>query len=84
MFSGNTIELFLQVIKSWQVLVITGALILYIFLVNYVARIYHSPRFVSKSKPRKRRVKLKKADKSGENEAPVKDNSNEALGLEET
>jgi hypothetical protein len=53
MFSKELTELLLQVIKSWQVIVVTIALVLYMCLVNYVARRYHHPHSVSKSKPKK-------------------------------
>ena len=41
MFSAEIRKLLFQVITSWQVLTVTGILIVYIFLVNYIARIYH-------------------------------------------
>lgn len=41
MFSTEIRKLLIQVITSWQVLVVTIILIVYIFLVNSVARIYH-------------------------------------------
>jgi hypothetical protein len=59
MFSNGLMDLIPHVIKSWQVLAVTGVLILYIYLVNYVARIYHRPRSVSKSKPKRVKVPSK-------------------------
>jgi len=56
MFSNKLTELFFQVITSWQVIAVTIALVLFIYLVNYVARSYHRPRFVSKSKPKKKKA----------------------------
>jgi len=53
MFSKEMVELFIQVIHSWQVIAVTIALVLYMYLVGYVARRYHHPRSVSKSKPKK-------------------------------
>jgi len=53
MFSDELSGLFIQVVKSWQVIAVTIILILYICLINYVARSYHRPRFVSQSKPKK-------------------------------
>lgn len=53
MFHKEMLGLIVQVMQSWQVLIITIALILYMCLVNYVARTYHRPHFVSKSKPKK-------------------------------
>ena len=49
-------ELLFQVITSWQVLAVTGALILYTWLVKYVARTYHRPH-LSKSKPQRKKEK---------------------------
>ena len=72
----------IEVIKSWQVLVMTGALVLYMFLVNYVARTYHQPRYVSKSKPRTSKAKAAKAQPK-EVEITEDDDPNAALGLEE-
>jgi hypothetical protein len=45
-------DLLLQVITSWQVLAITGAIVVYLYLVTYVARTYHRPRIASR-KPKK-------------------------------
>ena len=49
----------MAVISSWQVLVVTGVLVIYILLVNYVARVYHPrsgmtliPRIKIKRKPK--------------------------------
>jgi len=53
MFSGNIMNLIYYVITSWQVIAVTVAIVLYIFLINYVTRPYRRPRFVSKSKPQK-------------------------------
>ena len=50
MFQKEVLDLLFQVIQSWQVLVITIALVLYLCLVNFVARTYRRPRFVSKKK----------------------------------
>jgi len=77
MFSKEFMGLFFQIIKTWQVLAITVALVAYMFLVNYVSRTYHRPRFASKLKPRKSKAEAK-AKAAAEDE-----NSNEALGLEE-
>jgi uncharacterized protein YpmS len=51
-------DLLMQVITSWQVLFITGAIIVYMYLVTYVARTYHRPR-ASRMKPK--RAKREKA-----------------------
>ena len=38
MFSDELKSLLVQVISSWQVLAVAGVLVIYVFLVNYVAR----------------------------------------------
>jgi len=40
MFTEEVRMMLIQVISSWQVLAATVVLVLYVFLVNYVARIY--------------------------------------------
>jgi hypothetical protein len=44
MLSQDIRELLIQVITSWQVLAATGVLILYVFLVNFVSRLYRHNR----------------------------------------
>jgi hypothetical protein len=83
MFSEELVNLLLQVVKSWQVIVITIAMILYLFLVTYVARTYHRPRFVSKTRPKKPKVKAAPAPKPKAKESSGGENANEELGLEE-
>jgi hypothetical protein len=79
MSSGDLTALLLQVIKSWQVIAISAALVLYMFLVSYVARTYHRPKYVSKSKPKKAKIKIEKKPKK---EKPA-ENANDELGLSE-
>ncbi|MCL2127495.1 MAG: hypothetical protein FWH38_04515 [Treponema sp.] len=83
MFSADMIKIAFSVLKSWQVLAITVSLILYICLVNYVARTYRRPHSVSKSRPKKSAVKAAAQAAAGPSEATDKANTNEALGLEE-
>jgi uncharacterized membrane protein len=68
MFHRELLELLFQVVKSWQVIATTVALVLYMFLVGYAARTYH-PSFVSKSKPQKKAKKAKKSKKVSKNDA---------------
>ena len=75
MFSAEVRNLLIQVISSWQVLMVTVVIVLYFFLVSYVARAYHRPRKLSLPK------KKKKAEKE-KSEEPVLDETDE-LGLEE-
>jgi hypothetical protein len=64
-----------QVITSWQVLVVTGILIVYVFLVNYVARLYH------RNRPFSRPGKKEKA--AAEEAGTVEPSVDDDLGLEE-
>jgi len=73
-------KLLFSLLKTWQVIAVTVAIVLYIFLINYVARTYRRPRFVSKSKPKK--AKPPAAEKPGKKKTSEKE-SNEELGLEE-
>jgi hypothetical protein len=80
MFSKEVLSLLIQVIKSWQVIAVTVAIILYISLVSYVARAYHRPRAVSKIRPKKKQAA---AAAGPEEVAGSGSNVNEELGLEE-
>jgi cytochrome b561 len=76
LFSDELKSLLIQVITSWQVLAVTGILILYVFLVRYVARLYRRNRPPSFSK--------KKAKAGGEVPADtVEPSGDDDLGLEE-
>jgi hypothetical protein len=44
MFSGELASLLKEVVTSWQVIAVSVALVLYMFLVAYVARTYKRPR----------------------------------------
>ncbi|MDR2135839.1 MAG: hypothetical protein LBO76_04410 [Treponema sp.] len=41
--SNELFDVLIQVIKSWEVLAVTGVLILYFFLVSYAARSHQRP-----------------------------------------
>jgi len=71
MFSKELSELLIQVIKSWQVIAVTVALVLYMYLVSYAARRYHRPRSVSKSKPQKVKTEPPKTEAPEESEVPL-------------
>jgi len=71
-----------DVITSWQVLGATIVLILYLYLVSHVARKYRRPRFVSKSRSRKKKAAATMASSTPE-ETTDSANTNEALGLRE-
>ena len=57
MINGELRELILQVIKSWQVIVVTVAVLLYILLVNYVSRNHYRARSSSTRLPKPKKVK---------------------------
>jgi len=82
MQSLTILELLKQVVLSWQVIVITIAIVLYLQIVFYAARKRRGPKKISKisMKPAK-----PKAEKPAENpeEASVGKNSNDELGLDE-
>jgi len=61
MFSMGLKDLLPQVITSWQVWAVILGLVLYMYLVGFVARTYHRPR---PSKPK--RKKKEKADANAE------------------
>jgi hypothetical protein len=67
MFSDELRNLLFQVIKSWQVIAVSIALVLYMSLVSYAAREHHKPASVSKTKPKKKE-KSKPAPKESNDE----------------
>ena len=75
MFSDEIKKLLFQVIGSWQVLAVTGVLIVYIFIVNNVARLYHR-------RPQKAE-KPKKAKPEPVETPPPQEPESENLDLEE-
>ena len=79
MFSGGLLDLTIQLITTKEVIVVTVALVMYIFLIKYVAEPYRKSLSVSKTKAKKAKPSAKKAEKKKE---PV-DTTNEELGLQE-
>ena len=77
MFSEEVRSLLAEVITSWQVLAVTVVLIIYIFLVNYVAKTHHKSPWDSVPKPRQKAAKTQAAPEPG----AVPDD--DELGLEE-
>jgi len=80
-------QLLIKVITSWQVIAITVALVLYIYIVSYVARGRH---YQWHKAARKAKVKMKKKKKAapvvaGPDEVAPSPNAsiNDELGLEE-
>lgn len=76
MFSDELKSLLIQVITSWQVLVVTGVLVVYVFLVRYVAKLYRRSRPFSYA-PGNEKAAGKKAK-------GVEPSADDDLGLEET
>jgi hypothetical protein len=77
MFSGELKNLLIQVITSWQVLLVTGILVVYIFLVNYTARVYR--RGHNRIRPSGKKAKAEEP-----NAAPAgQPSGDDELGLEE-
>jgi Na+-transporting methylmalonyl-CoA/oxaloacetate decarboxylase gamma subunit len=79
MYSGSFAGLAIQVIQSWQVIVITITLVAFMYLIGYVSRSYRRPRSVSKSKPKK--AKAPKEQKTTSPEGSGESSSNDELGL---
>jgi hypothetical protein len=79
-FSKELTELLKQVIMSWEVIAVTVALVIYIYLVTYAARRYHRPRMKSE-KPNKR--KSKSDAPAGPVATEAGSDTNDELGLEE-
>ena len=72
MFGREIRQLLIQVISSWQVLAVTIVLVIYISIVNYVARLqYRSSRKPLLRKPRRKKSEVTPSPESDE------------LGLEE-
>jgi heme/copper-type cytochrome/quinol oxidase subunit 2 len=84
MSAKEMIALLIQIISSWQVIVVTVVFILYIFLVSYVARLYHRPRSIPVFPARVKGKKKKAAPAASESdEDESAENTDDELGLEE-
>jgi len=74
MFSSEIRKLLIQVISSWQVIAVTIVLIIYVSIVNYVARTRsRNPRRSNTPIPKDKKKKPEKSDHSDTDD----------LGLEE-
>ena len=82
MYSEKLSDILVHVITSWQVIVVTVALVLYLFIVFYVAKAYRRPR-VKAVRIRLRKSKPEAA--AGPEEIDDSDGGdvNDELGLEE-
>ncbi|MFP3043146.1 hypothetical protein LQZ19_15130 [Treponema primitia] len=75
MFSKELRELIFSVITSWQVIVVTIGIVIYIFIVSSVAQLYRSAR--------PKEPKGKKPKKEAKAEAAVEAGEGDDLGLGE-
>ncbi|WP_010253760.1 hypothetical protein [Treponema primitia] len=75
MFSKELNELIFSVITSWQVIVVTIGIVIYIFIVSSVAQLYHSAR--------PKEPKVKKPKKEAEAEVVTEAGEDDGLGLED-
>jgi hypothetical protein len=82
MFQDEMKNVLLQVLTSWQVIAATVVLVLYVFLITYVAKLYHRPRIrIGSRKPKKQKAAPVAA--SAESEGSSEEDVNDELGLEE-
>lgn len=65
MFSTEVLNLLISVLSSWEVIAVSVAIVLYLFLVFYVARLNRPPRSRAPKPP-----KGAKAPKPAKNAAP--------------
>jgi hypothetical protein len=67
-FSGELKKLIFQVLTSWQVLVVTLGIILYIFIVSYVSQLYRRvrPKVFKDKKPKKEKKSAEVIEETGE------------------
>jgi len=82
MESINIFELVSKVVLSWQVIVITIVIFLFLSLVSHVAKAYHRPR-VKKIKTPKVKKAAAPVAAEGLEEVLSEGDSNDELGLEE-
>jgi len=82
--SDDLMRVLVEVITSWQVIAATIAIILFISLVLYVARMHRRPRSASMSfnRPKRKKPVISKPAKTPE-KTDVEDDINDELGLEE-
>jgi hypothetical protein len=74
-------DLIFQVITSWQVIVVTVALVLYCFLINAVARLHGNPRIKIPPVSKKRASGPSPGPSSQQDEAAGEDEFKDELGI---
>jgi hypothetical protein len=82
MFSGEMIAILLEVLRSWQVIAVTIAVLLYVFLVRYVARLYYRRPFSMHSSKRKKKKSAAPVPAESTGEESESDVNDDELGLE--
>jgi len=80
-FSKEFFELLTEILKSWQVIAITVVLVIYMYIVSYVARKHRRPIAIKKVKIAKKEKAAPAAAGPEETESSL--DSNDELGLEE-
>jgi len=83
MESLSVFDVVKEVLSSWQVIVVTIAVFLYMQLVSHTARRYHRPNSFKKIKVEIFKKKQKSSVSQGTDEMLSDSNTNDDLGLEE-
>ena len=85
MYPSSIFELVKDVLMSWQVIVVTIGIVIYLNIVFYAARYYRTPRFGSMVKKIsfKRKKSADNPNSSGPETISGGRNSNDELGLDE-
>jgi hypothetical protein len=77
-------DLIIQIVRSWEVIAVTIAVVLYVLLVSYVGRLYHRTRPSLGGRPKKAKAKAAKASKAAPETAPAESKpAIDELGIEE-
>jgi len=81
----SLVDLIKQVVTSWQVIVVTVGILIYLNIVFFVSRKHHGPSSILKmgGKNKKKKSKPEKAPSAGPEETGGGKDTNEELGLEE-
>jgi len=82
MFTKDFIEVFTQIIKSWQVIAVAVVIFLYLKIVSYVSRSYH-PLKQPKVKRKKEKPAPAPTPAAAPEESADDSGGNDELGIEE-
>jgi len=80
MFTKDFIEVFTQIIKSWQVIAVAVVIFLYLKIVSYVSRSYHP---LKQPKTKVKKEKPAPAPAATPEESADDSGGNDELGIEE-